>query len=100
MNSEAAMARDVVLKPNDAEMLRAIAQELNNRILRPWRRVGSNIGDARHETLGHRRSSEGKAPPHRGGKNLPESIFGKALDKADRQSNSDLQWRIGSNHRP
>ena len=82
--------------------LRDIVQELKRSkySCAPWRRVGSHIGDARHETLGHRRSVKGG--PHPTGGNLPESmlLFGKALDKADRQSNSDLQWRIGSNHRP
>jgi DNA invertase Pin-like site-specific DNA recombinase len=59
MNSEAAMARDAFLRPILETMwampLREIAQELNNRnSCAPWRRVGSNVGDARDEAIGDR----------------------------------------------
>lgn len=71
MNSEAAMARDAVLKPNDVGNVvarhRAGTQQ-SKYSCAPWRRVGSNIGDARHETLGHRRSVKGRPRPTGEGK--------------------------------
>ena len=71
MNSEAAMARDAVLKPNDvgnAVARHRAGTQQSKYSCAPWRRVGSNIGDARHETLGHRRSVKGRPHPTGEGK--------------------------------